>query len=144
MILQNPYHVNILMAGFDKDKGAELYYIDYIASLHKVEKGAFGYGSYFALSLMDRLYHNGMSVEEAIDLVDKIIIEIRSRLVVAPPNFVIKIVDKDGAREYAWRESIKDAGVAAVWGFTSIITGLVFYVDVGETNVPGRTFLKCW
>ncbi|KAG5006706.1 hypothetical protein JHK82_024645 [Glycine max] len=27
---------------------------------------------------------------------------------VAPPNFVIKIVDKDGAREYAWRESVKD------------------------------------
>lgn len=44
------------------------YYIDYnIASLHKVEKGAFGYGSYFALSLMDRHYHSGMSVEEAID-----------------------------------------------------------------------------
>ena len=105
------------MAGFDKEKGAELYYIDYIASLHKVDKGAFGYGSYFALSLMDRLYHKDMSVDEAIALIDKIIIEIRSRLVVAPPNFVIKIVDKDGAREYAWRESIKDAGVAAVWGF---------------------------
>lgn len=105
--------VNILMAGFDKEAGASLYYIDYIASLHKVEKGAFGYGSYFALSLMDRHYHSGMSVEEAIDLVDKCIIEIRSRLVVAPPNFVIKIVDKDGAREYAWRESIRDASVAA-------------------------------
>ncbi|KAL6124586.1 PREDICTED: proteasome subunit beta type-2-A [Fragaria vesca subsp. vesca] len=110
---KNPYHVNILMAGYDEEKGAELYYIDYIASLHKVDKGAFGYGSYFALSLMDRLYHKGMSVDEAIALIDKIIIEIRSRLVVAPPNFVIKIVDKDGAREYAWRESIKDAGVAA-------------------------------
>ncbi|KAM1522475.1 hypothetical protein ACFX10_012589 [Malus domestica] len=110
---KNPYMVNILMAGFDKEAGASLYYIDYIASLHKVEKGASGYGSYFALSLMDRHYHSGMSVEEAIDLVDKCIIEIRSRLVVAPPNFVIKIVDKDGAREYAWRESIRDINAAA-------------------------------
>ncbi|XP_061354522.1 proteasome subunit beta type-2-A isoform X1 [Gastrolobium bilobum] len=104
----NPYSVNILLAGYDKETGPSLYYIDYIATLHKLEKGAFGYGSYFSLSMMDRHYHSGMSVEEAIDLVDKCIMEIRLRLVVAPPNFVIKIVDKDGAREYAWRESVKD------------------------------------
>ncbi|KAJ1384375.1 Proteasome, subunit alpha/beta [Sesbania bispinosa] len=70
-----------------------------LPTLHKLEKGAFGYGSYFSLSMMDRHYHSGMSVEEAIDLVDKCIMEIRSRLVVAPPNFVIKIVDKDGAKD---------------------------------------------
>ncbi|KAE8725284.1 Detected protein of unknown function [Hibiscus syriacus] len=58
-------------------------------------------------------YDSGMTVEEAIDLVNKYIMEIRSRLVVAPPNFVIKIVDKDGAREYAWRESVKDAAIAS-------------------------------
>nr|CAD1819806.1 unnamed protein product [Ananas comosus var. bracteatus] len=104
---KNPYSVNILLAGYDKDIGPSLYYIDYIATLHKIEKGAFGYGSYFCLSMMDRHYHSGMSLEEAIDLVDKCIMEIRSRLVIAPPNFVIKIVDKDGAREYAWRKSIK-------------------------------------
>ncbi|CAN1808008.1 Proteasome subunit beta type-2-A, partial [Linum perenne] len=109
---QNPYQVNILMAGYDKETGPSLYYIDYIATLHKVDKGAFGYGSYFCLSMMDRLYHSGMTVDEAIDLVDKCILEIRSRLVVAPPNFVIKIVDKDGAREYAWRESVKDGATA--------------------------------
>ncbi|KAG8499762.1 hypothetical protein CXB51_006540 [Gossypium anomalum] len=108
---QNPYFVNILLAGYDKETGPSLFYIDYIATLHKVDKGAFGYGSYFSLAMMDRHYHSGMTVEEAIDLVDKCIMEIRSRLVVAPPNFVIKIVDKDGAREYAWRESVKDAAV---------------------------------
>lgn len=58
--------------------------------------------------MMDRHYHSGMTEEEAIDLVDKCILEIRSRLVVAPPNFVIKIIDENGAREVAWRESIKD------------------------------------
>ncbi|MBA0585260.1 hypothetical protein Gorai_016042 [Gossypium raimondii] len=109
--LPNPYFVNILLAGYDKETGPSLFYIDYIATLHKVDKGAFGYGSYFSLAMMDRHYKSGMTVEEAIDLVDKCIMEIRSRLVVAPPNFVIKIVDKDGAREYAWRESVKDAAV---------------------------------
>ncbi|KAJ3669905.1 hypothetical protein LUZ60_010229 [Juncus effusus] len=104
---KNPYSVNLLMAGYDKRTGPSLYYIDYIATLHKIEKGAFGYGSYFCLSLMDRHYRADMSVEEAVDLMDKCIAEIRTRLVIAPPNFVIKIVDKDGAREYAWRESVK-------------------------------------
>ncbi|KAH7842277.1 hypothetical protein Vadar_003446 [Vaccinium darrowii] len=110
---KSPYMVNIILAGYDKETGPSLYFIDYIASVHKVDKAAFGYGSYFSLAMMDRHYHSNMSVEEAIDLVDKCIIEIRSRLVVAPPNFVIKIVDKDGAREYAWRESIKDAHISA-------------------------------
>nr|GLL46697.1 proteasome subunit beta type-2-A-like [Ipomoea trifida]GMD92129.1 proteasome subunit beta type-2-B [Ipomoea batatas] len=108
---KNPYSVNIILAGYDKETGPSLYYIDYIATLHKVDKAAFGYGSYFSLAMMDRHYKNDMTLEEAIDLADKCIMEIRSRLVVAPPNFVIKIVDQNGAREYAWRESIKDAHV---------------------------------
>ncbi|XP_058212156.1 proteasome subunit beta type-2-B-like [Rhododendron vialii] len=110
---KSPYMVNIILAGYDKETGPSLYFIDYIASMHKVDKAAFGYGSYFSLAMMDRHYHSNMTVEEAIDLVDKCIIEIRSRLVVAPPNFVIKIVDDKGAREYAWRESIKDAHISA-------------------------------
>ncbi|CAN7046880.1 unnamed protein product [Brassica oleracea var. botrytis] len=114
LMLKNPYSVNILMAGYDEESGASLYYIDYIATLHKVDKGAFGYGSYFSLSTMDRHYREDISVEEAIELVDKCILEIRSRLVVAPPNFVIKIVDKDGARDYAWRQSVQDVTTAAV------------------------------
>ncbi|XP_073005943.1 proteasome subunit beta type-2-B-like [Typha latifolia] len=110
---KNPYSVNVLLAGYDKDIGPSLYYIDYIATLHKIEKGAFGYGSYFSLAMMDRHYHPGMSLEEAVDLADKCITEIRSRLVIAPPNFVIKIVDKDGARLHAWRETVKDTDVQA-------------------------------
>ncbi|KAG8097841.1 hypothetical protein GUJ93_ZPchr0013g36150 [Zizania palustris] len=99
---ENPYSVNILLAGFDSDVGASMYYIDYIATFHKIEKGAFGYGSYFCLSLMDKLYRPDMSVEELL-IVDKCIKEIQLRLVVAPQNFIVKIVDKDGAREYAKR-----------------------------------------
>ncbi|CAL5395433.1 unnamed protein product [Camellia sinensis] len=108
----SPYSVNIILAGYDKETGPSLYYIDYIATLHKVDKAAFGYGSYFSLSMMDRHYRPDMSLDEAIDLVDKCIMEIRSRLVIAPPNFVIKIVDQDGAREYGWRETVKDSHIS--------------------------------
>ncbi|GKF02085.1 proteasome subunit beta type-2, partial [Tanacetum coccineum] len=105
---KNPYQVNIILAGYEKETGPSLYFIDYIATLHKVDKAAFGYGSYFALSMMDRHYHPDMTVEEAIKLADQCIDEIRSRLVVAPQNFVIKIVDKDGAREHSWRRTTKE------------------------------------
>jgi len=115
---KSPYSVNLLLAGYDKGIGPSLYYIDYLATLHKVEKGAFGYGSFFSLSTMDQHYHSGMSLEAAVTLVDQCIKEIRSRLVIAPPNFIIKIVDKDGAREYAWRETIKEAEVAPAEAIT--------------------------
>ena len=57
------------------------------------------------LSLMDKAWRPGMSVDEALALADAAIAEVRSRLVVAPPNYVIKIVDKDGARVLAERIS---------------------------------------
>lgn len=44
--------VNIILAGYDKETGPSLYYIDYIATLHKVDKAAFGYGSYFSLAMI--------------------------------------------------------------------------------------------
>ncbi|EPS73209.1 hypothetical protein M569_01545, partial [Genlisea aurea] len=108
---KSPYMVNIILAGYDKDTGPSLYFIDYIASLHKVDRAAFGYGSYFALSMMDRYHRPDMTVDEAVKLVDQCISEIRKRLVVAPPNFVIKIVDKEGARLHSWKVSVEEGSV---------------------------------
>ncbi|KAK8947716.1 Proteasome subunit beta type-2-A [Platanthera guangdongensis] len=65
---KEPIFCEHLLAGYDKEVGPSLYYIDYIATLHKLDKGAFGYGSYFSLSMMDRHYRNRMSLEQAIDL----------------------------------------------------------------------------
>ncbi|GBG81317.1 hypothetical protein CBR_g31992 [Chara braunii] len=103
---KNPYHANMLFAGYDEDVGPSLFYLDYIATLHKIQKGAMGYGGYFILSLMDKYYKPDMSLDDALKLVDMCIDEIRKRLVVAPPNFIIKIIDKDGARTHSWRKSV--------------------------------------
>lgn len=65
-------------------------------------------GAYFILSLMDKFYSKNMSLDAALELVDKCILEIKTRLMGAPPNFVIKIVDENGAREFAWRKSVED------------------------------------
>ncbi len=42
-----------LIGGFHKDEGPSLYYLDYLATLQKVNKTAFGYGAYFILTVMD-------------------------------------------------------------------------------------------
>ena len=47
------------MAGFDKDEGPQLFYLDYLASMVKVPFGLHGYGSFFSLSVMDRYYKEG-------------------------------------------------------------------------------------
>ncbi len=102
---QGPYQVNLLIAGWDVACGPSLYYLDYMGCLHKMSCAAHGYGGSFVLSLFDKAWRPGLSVDEAVGLCDAAIAEVRSRLVVAPPSYVIKVVDKDGARVLAERKS---------------------------------------
>jgi 20S proteasome subunit beta 4 len=69
---KNPYEVNMLIGGFDAGKGASLYFMDYMASLIKVDKAAHGYCSYFILSVMDKYWKPNMTLDEGIDLITKV------------------------------------------------------------------------
>lgn len=52
---RTPYSVNILLGGYDvAGKQAKLYWMDYLGTQTDVPFAAHGYGSYFALSLLDR------------------------------------------------------------------------------------------
>ena len=42
--VQKPYQVNILFAGFDDRTGASLYWMDYLATMHKMNISGTGYG----------------------------------------------------------------------------------------------------
>jgi 20S proteasome subunit beta 4 len=96
---KGPYQVNILLAGYDeKDGTASLYFLDYMASLQKVQFGAHGYASSFCLSIMDRETKPGMTEADAMQVIDHCIHEIHTRFLISQPNFMIKIVDKDGVR----------------------------------------------
>jgi 20S proteasome subunit beta 4 len=95
---QSPYNTNLLVAGFDKDTGPALYWCDYLATLHHMNVCGTGYGSYFVLSLFDRLWRPELSEAEALELMKKGIEEVKARLVVAPSKYNIKVVDKDGIR----------------------------------------------
>jgi 20S proteasome subunit beta 4 len=94
-----PYKVNMLLAGFDeRENAASLYYIDYLAAMQKVTRGAHGYGAYFTLGLLDRYWKRDLSEEEAVAIVKMCIAEIRTRFLMDRNNFVVKIVNSTGVR----------------------------------------------
>jgi 20S proteasome subunit beta 4 len=52
---RSPYTVNLLIGGYDTaDNLPQLYWVDYLGTMASVPFAAHGYGSYFALSLLDR------------------------------------------------------------------------------------------
>lgn len=96
---RKPYHVNLLIAGYDEKTGPELYWLDYFASMTSIPYAAQGYGAYFCLSLMDRFHHPDMTKAEARALMIKVIEEMQRRFMVNMPEFYIKIVDENGISE---------------------------------------------
>ncbi|KAL3317941.1 hypothetical protein Ciccas_003402 [Cichlidogyrus casuarinus] len=96
---RNPYNVNLIIAGYDKEQGSKIYCMDYLASLADVPYAMHGYGGFFSLSLLDREWNENMNVDQAIILVKKCIKEMQTRFVGNLSHFKLKIVDKDGIRE---------------------------------------------
>ena len=96
---KGPYQVNLMLGGYDTSKKqASLYWMDYFAALAKVNYGAQGYASNFCLSIMDRDWKEGLNQDQAVALVEKCINELKIRFLISQPNFIIKVVDKDGVR----------------------------------------------
>ncbi|XP_028763549.1 proteasome subunit beta type-2-B-like [Neltuma alba] len=91
--------VSMLVAGYDEGTGPSFYHIDCTASLKTAKKGVFdGDGRYYGLRMLVDRYKSGMSLEEAIRLVDDCMAELKSRRIVKSENYGVKIIDKDGVR----------------------------------------------
>ena len=58
----------------------------------QVPYGAHGYGAAFTLSVMDREYVKGLSLDEALAIIDNCIKELHTRFLIAQKNFVIKVL----------------------------------------------------
>ncbi|XP_059172599.1 proteasome subunit beta type-2-like [Physella acuta] len=91
--------VNLLIAGYDNEQGPSLYFLDYLASLNKMPFAIHGYGSLFALSIMDKYYQKDLDLNGATDLLMKCINEIQKRFIVNLGRFRLRIVDKDGIHD---------------------------------------------
>ena len=141
---KGPKQCNLLVAGYDKDKGPSLYFLDYLATMHKMNVAGYGYGksieatrererererkrerefylfllysiersltyfldlfsvikkgSWFVLSMYDRMWNSNLTEEEALKMMELGIKEVQNRLVVASPTYTVKIVDANGIR----------------------------------------------
>ncbi|XP_018567431.1 proteasome subunit beta type-2-like [Anoplophora glabripennis] len=96
---RSPYHVNLLLAGYDEKDGPQLYYLDYLASSAKVDYAAHGYGGYFSLSIMDRNYLKSLSRDQGYNLLRKCVQEVHKRLAINLLNFKVQVIDKDGIHD---------------------------------------------
>lgn len=117
---QRPYQTNLLVAGWDEAKpeagiegGPSLYWLDYLATCHPMNVCGTGYGSYFVLSMLDALWRPDLTLDEAVGLMEKGIDEVVKRLVVAPPAYVIKVVDAAGVRTV---KTVRPGTVSAAGG----------------------------
>lgn len=68
---------------------------------HRVRAPGCPAGSYFVLSMFDKMWHPNLTQAEALVMMEKGIEEVKRRLVVAPPHYIIKVVDKDGIKVVA-------------------------------------------
>ncbi|KAG9394264.1 Proteasome, subunit alpha/beta [Carpediemonas membranifera] len=94
---KHPYNVNILFGGVD-GTGAQLYWMDYLGSLSKLNFAAHGYFGHYALAYFDRHWKADMGEEEAIEVLKGCMKEIPERYIINQPldKFVIKVVREDG------------------------------------------------
>lgn len=95
---KSPYATDILIGGYDKNIGPSLYWLDHLATLHKTSFSGNGYGSFFVYSYFDKVWRDDLSEEEALEMMEMGVAEVKKRLVIAPSSYVVKVVDKNGIR----------------------------------------------
>jgi len=95
---RSAYQVNLLIGGHDKTGGPGLYYMDYLGTNIEVPFAVHGYGSYFTLSVMDRMYHQNMSEADAVHMIQLCVNELAGRFPFSLGKFRVRIIDKNGIR----------------------------------------------
>ena len=94
---QNPYAVNLLLGGYDKT-GPSLYFLDYLASMHKMKYAVHGHSGNFLLSILDKEYRDNLTVEQALTILRACVAELKIRFLINCPRFIVKVVDQNGIR----------------------------------------------
>lgn len=88
-----------MISGYDsKSNKGQLFWLDHLASINKVNYAAHGYAGYFLMSVMDLYWTKDLTLPDAILLVKKCLAELKIRFMGNLNDYIVKIVDKDGVR----------------------------------------------
>jgi len=90
--------VDMLLVGYDEGVGPSLYFLDYLASMQKLDYASHGYGGFFCNSLLDTYWRADLTEEQGLELLERCFKEVQTRFMISMPNFTIKVVDKNGVR----------------------------------------------
>jgi 20S proteasome subunit beta 4 len=96
---ERPYNVNLLLAGVDKDVGPSLFYMDYLASMHKMNYAVQGYAAYFLFSLFDKYYKIGLNREDGLQLAKLCMKQLQTRFTLSGERYLLKFVDAKGVTQ---------------------------------------------
>lgn len=102
------YQANCLFASFDEREGSGLYYLDYLGTLQKVNYTAHGYCAAFTLSLMDKVYLDNITEEQAIELAKQCADLLARRFRIFMPKFSMKIINQKGIYEEIYRPTFRE------------------------------------
>lgn len=92
---RNPFNVDCLIAGYDKESGFQLFWCDYLSNMDAVNKGAQGYGGYFCTGILDKYYHENLTLEEALVIFKKCFDELKNRFLLTQINYELRIITED-------------------------------------------------
>lgn len=98
LLRSDPHNVNILVGGYTEEDGAELYWMDELASIGSVNNAAHGYGGLLVTGILDKHYRSNITQEEAIKILIMCSEELKSRFLVSQYALYVKIVDSSGIR----------------------------------------------
>lgn len=93
-----PFYTNLIIAGVDKD-GPELYTLDGLGSLIPEDYGATGSGMLLSMGILEAEYKPGMTVEEGVKLVEKVIRNSIKRDVMSGNGIDLLIITQEGTKE---------------------------------------------
>jgi proteasome beta subunit len=93
-----PFYTNLIIAGVDKD-GPELYTLDALGSLIPEDYGATGTGMLLSMGILEAEYKPGMTVEDGVKLVEKVIRNSIKRDVMSGNGIDLLIITQDGTEE---------------------------------------------
>ncbi|CAF4950049.1 unnamed protein product [Pieris macdunnoughi] len=95
---ENPFILNLLIAGYDEKEGGQLYTMDFLASCVRLPFAAHGFGGLMSISILSQYYKPSLSEVEAFEVIKLCVREIHKRLFMNLPNFGVKTVSKDGIK----------------------------------------------